>query len=48
MRVNYNFAIDVEGNRYIETPDGSTLAETKAAEQVGKHNITPTDGTTFE
>lgn len=34
MRTSYKFAIDLEGNRYIEKPDGSTVAETKEAEVV--------------
>ena len=34
MRVSYNFAIDKDGNRYVETADGSTVAETKEADTV--------------
>ena len=30
MRVNYNFAVDLEGNRYIELPDGSVEKQDEA------------------
>ena len=30
LRVNHNFAIDIEGNRYIELPDGSTEVKDSA------------------
>ena len=32
MRVNYNFAIDLDGNRYIERPDGNVSIETTSEE----------------
>ena len=39
MRVSYNYAIDKDGNRYVEVADGSTVTETKEAETVRRFEI---------
>ena len=40
IRINYNFAVDLEGNRYMEMADGSIEMETKAKDQQ-QHTTTP-------
>ena len=39
MRVSYNYAVDKDGNRYVELADGSTTAETKEAETVQRFEL---------
>ncbi len=38
-RVNYNFAIDLDGHRYVELPDGNTTVQTQQAQQADTYPV---------